>query len=278
MMIFPEITVSASKKAISIWMNAVVPSLLPFMMIAGCMKNTGVNRIAGSRLYPVCMAFLSGYPMGAKLAGDLYREGKTDEEGMYQILSYSMITGPAFLVSGVGVAFYGAKSAGYILAFSHYASAFTCGLLFWRKNGKQCKKKTMTVASSRSDMPFTDCILESFKTLGVILGYMMLFLICTDFMDFTGMLDAFSQETGSLCKGLLEMTVGCSQIATCSCSIQTKMMLSSFVISFGGLSVVGQTMSMLRDCPVTLIQILQIKILHGVLSVIWTFILCAFVV
>jgi len=279
MMAFPEISVKASKAAIRIWMNAVVPSLLPFMILAGCIKAVGTKRIAGSRLYPVLMAFLSGYPMGAKLAGDFYRAGYTDKKGLQRLLCYAMITGPAFLVGGVGVTFYGTKTAGYILACSHYAGALTCGMILGKKGNTGQKRTRNQVPDSvrQSDTPFTDCILESFRNLGIVLAYMILFMIGTDFLEAGGLLARMPEETAAFCKGLLEMTVGCSETAFCSGSLDLKLVLSSFIVSFGGLSVTGQTMSMLSGCPVTLWQILQIKVFHGICSAIWTFTICYFV-
>ena len=280
MMIFPEITVHASKAAIRIWMNAVVPSLLPFMIAAGCIKMTGARRLAGSGFYPVFMAFLSGYPMGAKLAGDQYREGRIDEKGLERLLCYAMITGPAFLVGGVGVTFFGTKAAGYILAVSHYAGAVFCGLVL----GRGVRWAEPAVAGQKpcafrlSDTPFTDCILESFRTLGIVLAYIVLFMIGTDFLESSGLFQYLPEEAGAFCKGLLEMTVGCSRVAECGCGLQRKLVLSSFIISFGGLSVAGQTMSMLAGCPVSLWRILKIKVFHGMLSAIWTFTICSFVV
>ena len=103
-------------------------------------------------------------------------------------------------------------------------------------------------------------------------------MIAAEFMEYTGVFQGFSELTGAFCKGLLEMTVGCSAIASCDCRLQTKLILSSYIISFGGLSVIGQTVSMLEGCPVTLWKILKIKMFHGLFSAIWTFILCAFVI
>ena len=70
-----------------------------------------------------------------------------DKEQMKWILSYSMVTGPAFLIGAVGVEFLGSHKLGVILAVSHYASAIVncvfyglgtasknrCGATTWRE-------------------------------------------------------------------------------------------------------------------------------------------------
>ncbi|MBR4019799.1 MAG: hypothetical protein IKI99_00640, partial [Firmicutes bacterium] len=242
MLLFPEITVAASKAAIRIWMNAVVPSLLPFMMIANYLKSTGIRKMAAGNVFTVLMTFFSGYPMGAKLAGDRYRDGEINAKELHRLLCYTMITGPAFMVGGVGAAFYQSKMAGYVLTISHYAAAASCGLLTGRGAVIEKKEKNRKSSSAiqDSDTPFTDCILESFRTLGIVLAYIVLFMIATDFLDVTGLLQSFPDWVSAFCKGLLEMTVGCSEIAKCGCGLKLKLILSSFIISFGGLSVMGQ--------------------------------------
>ena len=50
------------------------------------------------------------------------------------------------------------------------------------------------------------------------------------------------------------------------------------MISFGGFSVLGQSLSMLKNCPVTASKLMKIKISHGLISVIISFVICRFVI
>ena len=68
MVAFPLITALASKEAVSIWLNSVVPTLLPFFIAANFLKKTGIVGRIPTGIYPLAMALLSGYPMGAKIA------------------------------------------------------------------------------------------------------------------------------------------------------------------------------------------------------------------
>jgi hypothetical protein len=84
-------------------------------------------------------------------------------------------------------------------------------------------------------------------------------------------------ETAALLKGILEMTVGCSSLTSCPCSLQIKGTLASFLVSFGGLSVLGQSMSMLRGCGISFRQLAVMKLSHGIISGILTFAISGFV-
>ena len=62
------------------------------------------------------------------------------------------------------------------------------------------------------------------------------------------------------------MTVGSNMIGICDISIGLKTVLTSFIISFGGLSVIGQSVSMASGSGLGLGTILQIKLTHGLIA------------
>lgn len=280
MVAFPEVTATASKEAIRLWLNAVVPTLFPFIIMANFIKQTGIVCRFPTGIYPFIMALLSGYPMGAKLSGDAYRDHWIDEMQLQRILSYSMVTGPAFIVGAVGVTFFHSQTLGYILAASHYVGAIINGVI----HGGVCLRTNL--CNMREGMQresyytcLTDSILDGFKTIGMILAYIMMFMIGTDLIQFTGIFALFKTDYhAAFVKGFFEMTLGCNAIYSCQCSVMKKLVLTSFLISFGGLSVLGQSMSMLKNCPVSSMQLLKLKLSHGIISAILTFTIYSFVV
>jgi len=280
MVAFPEVTATASKEAIRVWLNAVVPALFPFLIMANFIKNTGIVGRIPAGIYPFVMALLSGYPMGARITADYYQERYIDAGQLHHILSYSMITGPAFIIGAVGVEFFDSRSIGYILACSHYLGAVLNGFLYGsKKTSKERIDSYMEESRENYYVYLTESILDSFRTIGIILAYIMMFMIGTDLLQFSGLLSLIPTEHwAAFAKGLLEMTVGCSSLGSCPCDVVTKMTLTSILISFGGLSVLGQSMSMLKRCPITLWQLLKMKISHGIFSGILTFTIYAFVV
>lgn len=58
MVIFPEVTAQASKEAINLWLNSIVPILFPFFIAANFLKSTrhcGTNFIR--KIYPFAMGY-----------------------------------------------------------------------------------------------------------------------------------------------------------------------------------------------------------------------------
>ena len=129
MVVFPSVTESGSKSAIIIWANAIVPVLLPFFIFADFIKRTGNLQRLPVQLYPLLIAVLSGYPMGAKIVGDLVGDGTLSRARGREVLSYSLVTGPAFLMGTIG-AFLGSTRAALIIMLAHYLGALLNGCFF----------------------------------------------------------------------------------------------------------------------------------------------------
>ncbi len=278
MVVIPEITATASRNAIALWMNSVIPSMMPFFIMSNFLKESGFPNRLSMNSYPAIMAVFSGYPMGAKIAGSYYRDGMVDRNRLLFILSYSMVTGPVFLIGVIGTEIYNSQKLGIILALSHYTGAFINRLIYSRYNSSEKIKRNCKAAIKKDYYEIlTDSILDSFRAMGIILAYMVLFMIITDLLQFSGILNVLPFPEGqSLIKGIFEMTTGCNSLAHVETQMVNKAVVTSFILSFGGLSVLGQTMSMLKACPVTFMEIFKMKLLHGIISAILTFFLCGF--
>lgn len=113
---------------------------------------------------------------------------------------------------------------------------------------------------------FTDAILDSFRSVGIILAYIIIFMIATDLVQFSGFLQLLpTPEAAALVKGLLEMTVGCSSLTMCQSGQVVKATLAAFMVTFGGFSVMGQSMSMLRNCGISFRELCRMKLSQGIL-------------
>lgn len=286
MVVFPAVTESGSKTAIVIWANSIVPILLPFFIFADFIKRVGDPERLPLKVYPFVIAFMSGYPMGAKIAGDLTAGGCfTKEEGRH-VLSYSLVTGPAFIIGTVG-AFLGNTRAAVAVAAAHYIGALLNGLIYRipdnRNNNRNVRANAGAGTSPHTQQnsymeSFTASIIAGFKAMAVILAYLILFMIAMELMESLGVFRLLPGEAWSaFAKGIIEMTVGANMIGICNISIGPKTALTAFIISFGGLSVIGQSVSMASGSGLGLGTILQVKLTHGLIAGILAAVFSAFI-
>ena len=286
MVVFPAVTESGSKTAIVIWANSIVPILLPFFIFADFIKRVGDPERLPLKVYPFVIAFMSGYPMGAKIAGDLIAGGCfTKEEGRH-VLSYSLVTGPAFIIGTVG-AFMGNTRAAAAVAAAHYIGALLNGLIYRipdnRNNNRNVRANAGAGTSPHTQQnsymeSFTSSIIAGFKAMAVILAYLILFMIAMELMESLGVFRLLPGEAWSaFAKGIIEMTVGANMIGICNISIGLKTALTACIISFGGLSVIGQSVSMASGSGLGLGTILQVKLTHGLVAGILAAVFSAFI-
>lgn len=282
MVVFPAVTESGSKTAIVIWANSIVPILLPFFIFADFIKRVGNPERLPLKVYPFVIAFMSGYPMGAKIVGDLTANGCLSREEGRHVLSYSLVTGPAFIIGTVG-AFMGNTGAAVAVAAAHYMGAILNGLIYRCPTPPRCtpgsRSQKVNVRARANDGvnvhtqqnsymdSFTSSIIAGFKAMAVILAYLILFMIGMELLESAGVFGLLPGEPwAAFAKGLIEMTVGSNMIGICDISIGLKTALTAFIVSFGGFSVIGQSVSMAAGSGLGLGTIIKIKLTHGLIA------------
>ena len=280
MVVFPSIALCSARKGISLWLSNVLPALLPFFICANFLQDIGVIRIFRSGVFPFVMSVLSGYPMGAKIVGDLRRDGEISQREAMRLMSFCSTSGPAFMVGAVGAGMLGSGMLGGIIAAAHYAGAFLNGLLYTRLLGRDdapAGPLSCGVSEAKGlQESFTDAILLSFRSLGIVLAYIVLFMFVTDFLHMCGGFSMIeSMQLRVLAKGFFEMTVGCGAAAECAGAAEyVKCVMCAAIMSWGGLSVLGQTMSMLSGTGIPAGYLVISKITHSLFAAAAAFLIC----
>lgn len=293
MVLFPAIALNSAQKGVSLWASSVLPALLPFFICANFMTSLGLPIIIGRffeepfrKLFgaPGVSAFIfsisitSGYPMGAKLIGDMGRRKEITRDDAKRMLTFCSTSGPLFMLGAVGVGMLSSPAAGAVIAIAHYLGAILNGILFRlfttfrSKSQVNCSRKISfkpeSIGKDSLLDVFTDSIISSFRALGIICGYIVLFTLITDFIQFSGVLNYLESSYGKgIFKGFFEMTVGCNSVAkTIDISLGLKCILCATIISWGGISVLAQSMSMLAGLDISVMYYSLTKLTHGILA------------
>ena len=77
----------------------------------------------------------------------------------------------------------------------------------------------------------------------------------------------------SIISGLIEMTSGLKYLHLTTLTLKTKIVISAFFISFGGLAIHGQILSILKDYDINYPLFFLARIIHGLISSLIVFIL-----
>lgn len=261
----PGVVASGCSLGLTLWYTAVLPSLLPFIILSNLMVRTGmfrylspvyapllkrIFRISDEGCYAVLLGFLCGFPMGAKVVADLVREHHLSaEEGTY-LLGFCNNVSPAFFLNYVCLSKLGYPNVPWKLVLLFYALPLIYGLLtrpFYHFKESAVSKKQVSV--HRLDFPMLDaCIMDGFSTITRLGGYIMLFTILVRFLSLLPltppMLALFSTS--------LEISSGIDQImAVHSFSPVLCTALACSGAAFGGLCICSQTQSVLEGTPLS---------------------------
>ena len=274
---YPAAMLAASAESASLWFTRVLPSLFPFMAACGLLLRLGAAERLGSFLQPVMkplfglpgicafpffLGILSGYPMGAKITAMLYEKKLLTKEDARHVLVFSNNPGPLFLIGTVGAAFFHAPFWGYALLLSAFLGALATGMLwrFRRKTKSHGSAHRYPSAAPVSPMDaLSSSVSDSMATILQIGGYMILFGALAEAAEQSGLFSLLSRlfsflpvSTGFLqgiCTGLLEMTNGAYLLSTAGDALHARLTAAAFLVSFGGLSILGQTFGVLSGVP-----------------------------
>lgn len=320
---YPQVAFSASLEGLRVWFDIVLPALLPFFAMAEILMGMGVVHFIGVLLEPlmrplfhipgvgafaVAMGLASGYPIGAKISGQLRREGMcTGPEGE-RLIALSNTADPLFMVGAVAVGMFGIEEIGWTIAAAHYLSVFLVGFLM-RFTPDQDPPTTKTVSSQpggnllsrafgelerariRDARPFGqlfgDAVKDSFTSMLFIGGCIMLFSVLGRILDvagITGILHGFlasilrpvSVDTSiipPILRGVVEITIGCQAASQAPSPLLWRAVAASLIIGWSGISVHAQVATMVHGTDIRLGPYVMARALHGILAAVLTIVL-----
>lgn len=269
MIVFSEMAVLSAKKGISLWLSNVLPAMLPFFICVNFLTYIGATRLIPTRIFPFVMSVLSGYPMGAKITGDLYRTGIIRKEEAKRLMSFCSTSNPVFLIGAVGIEMLGSQTAGVVVASAHYLAAVCNGILysFFIKKEEKIAGTISAPVDYNVLEQLTNAILSSFKSLAVILAYIIMFMFLLDLLEYSGAFQWVTSEIGeAFLRGMFEMTVGCSWLASGTLTLNLKCAVAASIISWSGLSIIGQSMSMLSGTGISILYLAATKLTHSIFA------------
>lgn len=285
---------TASAESIQLWLTKVFPSLFPFMVACSILLRIGaaerigrflhplmkpVFGLSGIAAFPFFLGILSGYPTGAKITVQLYKKKQITLDEAQHILMFSNNPGPLFLVGTIGSGFFNMPFWGYVLLFQSFLGAVTTGIL-WRLYRKKTSRFSYTYTTSASAFSLTEVlsasVAEALHTILLIGGYLILFGTLSEAMKQTSIfyflscllyfLPLSTETIHGLFSGILEITNGAYFLSLSPDAIRLRLTLVSFLASFGGLSILGQTFGILSDVPISKKDYLKGKFLNALFS------------
>ena len=265
------------RSALFLCYEVLIPSIFPFMILADLIfhyadfSSLGVisslfERVFHVRAAGLCafmLGILCGFPLGVKCARDLYSAGAITREECERLIGFSNNTGPAFLISGIGLGLRGSATDGVILYFSMVLSAVICGALFGLFSKGQIPEQTSVKAYKKENFS----LINSIKNAGV--GTLNVCAYLTFFSIFAGLIKKAVGISYPYAFILPFLEVGSATSILSKISFLPKdlsLSLSAFAVGFSGLCVHMQAAHFLSGTDISMKKYIFMKLLQGLLA------------
>ncbi len=275
MFLFPAEFLHQGQAAVDLCLNIVIPSLFPFFIFCGLFLSLGGARLLSRILSPVMrpifnlpgaaalayvLGIISGYPVGAVCASDLYSRGECTKNEAERMLAFCNNSGPLFVVGSVGAGMLGSPSAGRILYITHIAAAFLTGLIFrFYKSGGEYTHRALPPASGTARgaaAAIGESVTNAIANILKVCAFVLLF------STFTAALPNF--KGSPFVHALLEITGGINKIAATDMNACLKLSIISAFLAFSGVSVLCQVSSVISSAGLSLKPYVIGKFIQGV--------------
>ena len=271
-----------------ICVNNIFPSLFPFFVLSEILTNYGFVEFLGEICKPMMgylfktkgeaafifiMSMISGSPSNAKYTRELYLNNIITAKEASKILMFSHFSNPLFILGTISLVFLNNKEVGLLILIAHYATNVLIGILFRnyeatseKKEKLNFKKAILSMHERRitNDKTFgaivTTALQNSINTLLLILGVVTVANVLSTIIDQNINLNHYYQ---CLLNGVIEMTQGLKYVSLLNIPLKIKTVLSTMMISFGGISVHLQVISILSDTKIEYLPFLVARIFHA---------------
>lgn len=282
----PEITVQGAGYGLSTWLYGLVPTLLPFMILANlilskefssCLKNNLPTFLQKKYAF-ICIWFnilagiTFGLPIGAKVTTILLKNKIiTPKQG--QILLNNCNT--------IGPAFVGGFLLTKCLHRSHWLLPTLCILylpqllsvfIYFCFDPVPKKQSFSNEKKETSRLKYCFQLLDisiknGFETILVLGGYLLFFgILCA----YATRVPLIPDTVKAYLLSLLEITGGMQEMSLLPVVTETKYLLSLPLVTFGGLCTLMQTKSIINGYPLSIRSYFYHKLLYSCITAILT--------
>lgn len=300
---YPALSLEYASTGLNLWFTKMVPTLLPFMILSGIMIRMDLTESFVSLLHPllhrifgtskngsytIIMGFLCGFPMGARIVGELYEAGKLSRSESSRLLYFCNNIGPIYFLSYVVptlaiekplvplLIMYGIPLLyGFVLLRTPLLYRNT-NLLFRRSSPAACQGMIQPTAESNrhkssadhKTMPLLAAVDASVLTglvgIAKLGGYMVFFnLLNIVFVPF----HHADTELLNVYRCILEITSGIDY------SGRSLFYPILILLPFGGFSCIAQTYSMIRQTDLSVRPYIFHKVVQTAITSVCYFVL-----
>lgn len=271
-----DIVINSTLSASHLFITKVFVSIFPFIILSDILYyfnyDLFLKKIFGniiSKLFNVSknasiiyiLSILTSHPGNAIYIKGMLDNKTIDEEDATKILRATYFPSIAFVIGSIGIGIYHDIRIGIILHLITFLNNILIGVFLRGK--KKCndieyiKQNKLTLQETLSNS-----ISKGINTSYIILGNIIIFTILVNLLNHYLNINS---TVLAIISGMLEMTNGIFMIGNLNINLTYKVILTSFILNFSGLSIIFQTSSILSKYKINIKKILIVKLIFSII-------------
>lgn len=271
-----DIVINSTLSASYLFITKVFVSIFPFIILSDILfyfnYDLFLKKIFGniiSKLFNVSkstsiiyiLSILTSHPTNSVYIKEMLDRKEIDENDINKILLTTYFPSIAFVIGTIGIGIYHSIKTGVFLYLTILIKNILIGIFL---RGKNLSKEIQSIKKNNITLQETisNSIIKGINISYTILGNIIIFTIIVNLLN--NYLNINSTIL-SLMSGMLEMTSGIFMISNLNINLSQKILLTSFILNFSGLSIIFQTTSILNKYKINIKKILIIKLIFSIM-------------
>lgn len=271
-----DIVINSTLSASYLFITKVFVSIFPFIILSDILfyfnYDLFLKKIFGniiSKLFNVSkstsiiyvLSILTSHPTNSVYIKEMLDRKEIDENDINKILLTTYFPSIAFVIGTIGIGIYHSIKTGVFLYLTILIKNILIGIFL---RGKNLSKEIQNIKKNNITLQETisNSIIKGINISYTILGNIIIFTIIINLLN--NYLNINSTIL-SLMSGMLEMTSGIFMISNLNINLSQKILLTSFILNFSGLSIIFQTTSILNKYKINIKKILIIKLIFSIM-------------
>lgn len=285
----PHVVHAGVLNGLSVWIKNIVPFLFPMSILSNILLQYNFLyrlsdlfskfsiKLFKSKYAPIpfVISFITGYPSGALAVNIMASNKRVSENEANFLVIFANNCSFQFIAATIAYSMLGDYDLFMYIALPHFLGALILSFFLNKSFNYGSSRKNIQYKPAYFPKAFSNAISKSLLSILSIGGVIVFFSILSNFINI--FLTSFSNILPisrvlidilySTLVGCLEITNGCSLVAASEyIPINLKLVIINFLISFSGISVFFQTVSIIDGFNLKIKDYLISKFVHGLIS------------